>query len=253
MSLFKYYENEKFNFIVNEKDFTTIMGKGNKRIINNIYNLEKNDYIKINYMSFKGIETLKIAKRINVVLNENLNIFICPTVEEEISFVLENLGMSNIKIIEKLSELSFKYKIRDILKCNPTSIGNTDKVKVKILCALLTKPKVLVLDNVLEHLDYNDKNFIIRILKKYSREDNCIINFTNNVEECLYGNNIILTDYEYIIAEGNTLSVLNEDRLLKKLGFGLPFSIELCKILMDYNLLEKYYCSNKRLVSKLWK
>lgn len=253
MALLKYKEDEDFTFELCNKDFVTIMGKGNKRIVNNIYNLDKNEIIKVNYMSFKNIASFKIAKRVNVVLNENLNVFVYSRVEDEIRFVLENMGLSNIKITERVAEISYKYKIHDILQCDPTTIGSSNKVKVKILIALLTNPHVLVLDNVLENLDFNDKNFIIRVLKKYAREGNAIINFTNNIEESLYGNKIIITSKDKIIAEGKTLSILNEEKLLKRLGLGLPFNIELCKLLMDYNLLEKYYYSNKRLVSKLWK
>lgn len=253
MGLLRYHENEDLKFVLDETDFVTLMGKGNKRLIDNIYNLDKNDYIKINYMSFKNIASFKIAKRINIVLNEDLNVFLCSAVEDELRFVLENKGFNNIKIVECIASMSHKYKIHDILKCNPTSIGISNKVKVKILLALLTEPKVLVLDNVLDNLDFNDKNFIIRVLKKYAREGNAVMNFTSNVEESLYGNKIILTDPDKIIAYGKTLSILNEEKLLKRLGIGLPFSIELCSILMDYGILDKYYTSSKRLVDKLWK
>lgn len=253
MALFKYMETEEFAFDADNRDFVTILGKGNKRIVNNIYYLDKNDFVKVNYMSFKNIDNLKIPKRLNIVLNENLNIFVCSRVEDEIRFVLENMEVSPIKITEEVAELSYKYNLHEVLECDPTTIGSSNKVKLKILLALLTKPRVLVLDNVIECLDDNDKNFVIRLLKKYIKEGHCVLNFTNNIEEALYGNKIVLNTDKKIIAYGKTLSILNEEKILKRLGLGLPFNTELCSILMDYEILDKYYNSNKRLVDKLWK
>ena len=56
-----------------------------------------------------------------------------------------------------------------------------------------------------------------------------------------------------LVCDGKTLSVLNEEKLLKRLGIGLPFIIELNKYLMDYGLINKYYLNYKKLVSAVWK
>lgn len=253
MATFKYFENDQLNFELEEKDFVTILGKGNKCIINNLYYLDKNDYVRINYMSFKNFDKKRIAYRINFVLNSNIDLFLCSKVKDEFMFVLENKGLSPTKITELISMYSFKFKIREILDCNPSTIGITNQIKVKLILALMTEPKVLVLENILEELDYKDRNFVIRILRKYAKNGNIIMNFTNNIEESLLGNKVLLTDEKSIIAEGKTLSVLNEEKLLKRLGFGEPFIIELCKLLMDYDLINKYYVSHKKLVNVIWK
>ena len=52
---------------------------------------------------------------------------------------------------------------------------------------------------------------------------------------------------------GKTLSVLNEEKILRRLGLGLPFIVELNKYLMDYKLIDKYYLTNKKLVGAIWK
>ena len=109
------------------------------------------------------------------------------------------------------------------------------------------------IDNVFDNMDFKEKEFILEELKEYTKKGNVVINFTNNIDEALYGNKVVLVSKKMVLAEGETLSVLNEEKLLKRLGFGQPFIIELCKLLMDYNLIDKYYLSYKKLVSKVWK
>lgn len=253
MSVFSYYEDEKINFKLDKGDFCTVLGNVNKRIVNNLYNLDKNDFVKINYMSFKNIEKKKLGKRINFILNENLNLFVCSKVKDEMNFVLENKGLSPLKITELIAEYSYKFKIRDFLDCDPTYIGTTNQILLKFVIAFLCEPKVLVLDNILEEMDYKAKKLIIKELKDYVKAGNIVLNFTNNIEEALLGNKIILTSKNMITAEGKTLSILNEEKLLKRLGYGQPFNIELCKLLMDYELIDKYYFNYKKLVDKIWK
>ena len=53
--------------------------------------------------------------------------------------------------------------------------------------------------------------------------------------------------------EGTKEQVLNEEKILKKLGFNLPFIIELSKGLKLYGLIDKIYFNNEELVSALWK
>lgn len=253
MATFKYYENDKFNFELDNRDFVTILGSGNRRIVNNLYYLDRNDFVRLNCMCFSGFDKKSLGTRINFVLNDYIDLFLCSKVRDEFLFVLENKGLSRVEATEVISEYSFKFKIRDILECNPVLLDVNNQVKVKFVLALMTDPKVIVISNVLEELDYDDSRVVVRVLKDFVKSGNIVINFTNNIEEALLGNRVILTDMSGVIASGKTLSVLNEERLLKRLGFGQPFIIDLCSFLMDYGLIDKYYVSHRGLVNVIWK
>ena len=64
---------------------------------------------------------------------------------------------------------------------------------------------------------------------------------------------LIIYDEEKILAEGNTLDLLSNEKLIKRLGFKLPFIIELSTYLKDYNLTSKFYLDIESLVGDLWK
>ena len=53
--------------------------------------------------------------------------------------------------------------------------------------------------------------------------------------------------------EGKSKLVLQEEKILKKLGFNLPFIVELSNSLKYYQLVDKTYFDSLELVEDLWK
>ena len=182
-----------------------------------------------------------------------LVIFVGETVKDEIAFGLESLAYSKNEIRDLIDQKSKIYKLFDLLEKDPNSLGSSDKVKMKILSALIINPKILVIDNVLSELDYTDKLLIFDILDEYKNNGGIIINFTNDVEETLFSDRIIIIYDNKLVVDGKTLSVLNEEKILKRLGIGIPFIVELNKYFMDYGMIDKYYLTNEKLVNALWK
>lgn len=114
---------------------------------------------------------------------------------------------------------------------------------------LLEKKKVIFF-NILNNLSEKD----LKKLFKYIKDNNILfINFTNDVELCLYTDYLIVCDKNKILMEGNTLEVLKNEKLFKRLGLNLPFIVELSLLLKDYNLVDDIYIDKESLADKLWK
>ena len=125
-----------------------------------------------------------------------------------------------------------------------------DELKLNILGSLNSDKKVYVFFNVLTYLDKEFKEKLIRYLKLANKR---IINYTTDIEETLLLEYIIVIHDNLVIMEGTKEQVLNEEKILKKLGFNLPFIIELSRGLKLYGLIDKIYFNNEELVSALWK
>ena len=97
-----------------------------------------------------------------------------------------------------------------------------------------------------------NKKYRIVVSNEFKRDGLIIFNFTTDIESSLFGDEIIITDKEKIIVSGKTMSVLNEEKIMKRLGLGLPFIVMLNKYLIDYNLIDKYILDYKLLGGKLW-
>ncbi len=114
----------------------------------------------------------------------------------------------------------------------------------------LTKYRKIIFFNVFNELK-EDK---IKEIFKYL-DDNKIayINVTNNIEEVLLTKYLIIYDKDNILIEGNTLDVLKEEKLLKRIGVHEPFICDLSLLLKDYGLVNKIYLDKEALVGDLWK
>lgn len=113
---------------------------------------------------------------------------------------------------------------------------------------LKLKEKILFF-NSLHFIKDENKKILINYLKKNKKS---FIIITNNIEEVLLTKYLIVIDEEKILIEGQTLAVLKEDKLLKRLGFDLPFTVSLSLLLKDYDMLDTICVTNQELVDKIW-
>lgn len=250
---FKYRFSKNIDFSLSAKDFVSIIGNTNDLIVHTLISGHSKCNIFVGDMELNKENIMTIRKRMGLVLFRYLNIFVGETVRDEIAFGLESLAFTKDDINNLIESYAREYKLTELLERDPNSLGASDKVKMKIMETLIIKPNVLVLDNVLNELDYNDKILIFKILKEYKKNGGIIINFTNDIEETLLSDQIIVIYDKMIVCSGKTLSVLNEEKLLKKIGLGLPFIIDLNRYFMDYGMIDKYYLDDSKLVGALWK
>jgi len=250
---FKYRYSTDIEFDLKEKSHLSIIGNSNTFILDTFLNGHEKCNIFVGDKELNSDTLTTIRKRMSFVLNKHLNIFVGETVKDEIAFGLESLAFKKSEIKTLIDKESKIFKIEELLEKDPNTLGSSDKVKMKILCALIINPKILVLDNILSELDYKDKILVFNILDEYKNNGGIIINITNDIEETLFSDRIIILHDKKQVCDGKTLSVLNEEKILKRLRLGIPFIVELNKYFMDYGMINKYYLSNEKLVGALWK
>ena len=250
---FNYRFGDDIEFSLKEKTFVSIIGNGNDLILDSLLYGNEKCNIFVGDLELNNENMSSIRRRISFVLYKHLDIFVGETVMDEIAFGLESLAMSKDDIVNAIQSEARLFKLEDLLERDPYSLGCSDKVKMKILSSLIIKPNIIVIDNVISLLDEKDKKLVFKILKEYKKKGGIVINLTNDMEETIQGDKIIIINDNKLVCEGKTLSVLNEEKLLKRLGLGLPFMVELNKYFMDYGMINKYYLSNEKLVGALWK
>lgn len=109
--------------------------------------------------------------------------------------------------------------------------------------------KRLIFKNSLYGLKKEEKKEIINLLAKQNIN---FVNVTCDVEESLLSDYIIVYDEDKKVLEGNMESVLRNEKVLKKLGFGVPFVVDLSIQLNYYDVLKKVYFDLDELVGVLW-
>ncbi len=109
--------------------------------------------------------------------------------------------------------------------------------------------KQVIFNETLYGLKLDEKVEIFKLLKK---QNISYINVTSNVEDAIYSDYIFVYDGNKLVLEGNRNEVLKEEKTLKRLGYGLPFVVDLSIQLNYYDIFNKVYYDLDELVRALW-
>lgn len=111
------------------------------------------------------------AKLFGVVFQDPRSQFFMNTVQDEICFAAENIGVPSKKIKELLYEVSEFIGIEDLLLRNIDELSSGQKQKVAIASSLILQPKVLILDEPTSNLDIQGSKILIEIIKKLKTKE----------------------------------------------------------------------------------
>ena len=132
-------------------------------------------------------------------------------------------------------------------------LDDSRKQIVALASALVHNPDILILDEALEEIDSIKRKEILILLQQLNKEGLTILNITHDVNEAMYGSEIIIIDKGKVLIQGKNEDVYKEEKIFKKLGFELPFMVELSNRLMFYDLIKKPIYDMEKMVNTLWK
>lgn len=188
-------------------------------------------------------------------IKESTNILMTSSVnnkDELINWINSNAEVITIEEVTEINDIPIV--ILEDFECSylkeNDNLTNIDNIKLNILKSIVSKKDTIVFNNVLTYVGVNFKNKVISKLKKQKKK---IINYTTEIEETLLLDYTIVKHKDKIIMEGNTKDILLEEKILKRLGFNLPFIVELSNGLKLYGLIDKTYYDIESLVNDLWK
>ncbi len=199
------------NLNINSKEFIVVMGEnggGKTTLLKHINGLLKPSRGKV---KVKGKDTRKIlVEELSYdigYLSQNPNDYLfLPSVQEEIKFTMDNLGIKNDGIVDEVLE---RLNIKELKDKNPRDLSTGERQRVALASILVTRPKLLILDEPTRGLDYELKESLGELLLKLKEEGTTIFMVAHDVEFAAeYADKIILIDGGTIIAKGNKKEVL---------------------------------------------
>ncbi len=251
-----YRDFNSINLSFNDKTYYSIIGSNNCgkttlfKLISGI--IPTNNTIYYNNVCLNNYNSYDCIINFGVVDRLNKNSFMYGLVLEEMIYPLHNLGYSKKKSIERIKEVLSLFQAIDYMEKNISTLNYYEKQLLLIMIAILHKPKVLLLDSVLEVFPFNMKKKIVCILRKLSNEEMIVINFTNCLEEAYESDKFILMDKYQIIGEYDKHDIYQNDKLFYEHNLEIPFLVDLNVKLKMYNLIDKEYMSMKEMVDDIW-
>ena len=256
---FKYDDNyifNDFNLEIEPSSFVCIIGKnasGKSTLAKILIGLYKaTGYINIDGYLLNDFYLKKIRRSFSVCFDNPEVHFIGETVRDDLAFSLENLEYSKEEIDSLVNNISKKFKLDAILSKAPSDLNDSEKEKVAIASSLIHNPKILLLDEATYKLNVSDRKLVFKVLEEYKRREKLtVIMITHNLEDTLNADRIIVLDKGRIILDGSKEEIYKDNKL-EKLGFQLPFMVQLSHNLMLYDLLDRVYFDEEEAANRLW-
>jgi len=236
---FGYKENvfEDLSLSIDEGSFYIVLGKS------------KSTLAKI--LGGLLIDGIGIEKAIILFENPNNQLY-TDTVKEEILFSASSGGLSVSEFEKKVVKLNKLIPIFSLLDRSISSLSASEKQFVVLISALFQFPSCLILDESLSMMDSIMKENVYKLLSMYNKKGMTIIHMTNNVEECIYGDSVILLNNKNVVYRGSLKKAMETEKIFTDNGIRPLFITELTSKLKYYNVVKKKHYNIESLAGELW-
>lgn len=230
---------------------TCVLGptnSGKTYFLKKLINVIPNHDVYLDDVLISEYDITYLKNNIGVVLDDDT--FKCEYVAEELHYYLSKLGYRIDEITNKINELAKFFKISSLLSERIDLLTIEKRILIKILALLIIKPQIFGIDNLLGYLNETDKKNLLTFCVSNKIT---LINCTNNGEDLLISDKVLLLNDMKTIFYGDKKELLNGNTILPYIGINLPFTAEMSQNLVLYGIINKVYLDEKKLVDKIWK
>lgn len=177
--------------------------------------------------------TLKKAQsKIGIIFQNPDNQFIGATVEDDIAFGLENKLLPRDEMKKIILDLSKKVGMNKYLDREPQYLSGGQKQRVAIASTLALDPDIIIFDEVTSMLDPKGKKEVLKIIREIqSTRKKTLISITHDMDEAILADEVLVFAAGELIANGNPLEILKNERIIEIAKIDSPFIYKVSKLL----------------------
>ncbi|MFQ6063435.1 MAG: ATP-binding cassette domain-containing protein, partial [Methanosarcinales archaeon] len=211
--------------------------------------------ISINGKNVADYKVHQLALEVGMVFQNPDTQLFAITVEEDIAFGPENIGLSKDEIIKRVNNSLQTVRMEDYRNKYIFSLSGGQKQRVAVAGSLAMEPNILVFDEPTSDLDPIGTREVLETIKKLNKEkDITIILIEHKLNEVAnLVDRVIVMDNGKIFAEGTAAEIFNERFYeVKKIGIKPPQITEISMILQKLGHNIKNKLSFEEVYNKLY-
>ena len=203
------------NLSISKGEFVSLVGRNASgkttlaKMLNGLLKPTKGT-VEINGINTTKTSVENLARDVGYVFQDpNVHLF-ADSVEEEITFMMHNLGFSPKSIEESLEKMLTQFNLNYCRYAYPRSLSTGEKQRVALSSVLAANPQLLILDEPTRGLDYELKKTLMHRLKTYQQNGGTILLITHDIELIAeFGERVILISEGNLVADGTKHEVLS--------------------------------------------
>jgi len=225
---------EGINLAIEEGSFVGIIGPNGSGkttlaysmdgLIPGQYNGVKKGTVEIFGTEVEDYSKGELQQLVGVVFSDPEAQFTAMTVEDELVFGMENIGLSVPEIKERLDWVVDLTDLSHLLMKPPYEISGGQKQRVALAAVLAMRPKILILDEPTSMLDPVSRGRIFDVLAKLKEEENnTVVVIEHSLENLvpLADQMVLMADGELVLYD-ETQSFFQQSKLLLEKGVFPP-------------------------------
>ncbi|HZW83449.1 MAG TPA: energy-coupling factor transporter ATPase [Candidatus Deferrimicrobium sp.] len=216
---------EHLNLQVRSGEMLTIMGANGSgkstlaRLFNALLIPQSGSVLVDGLDTAKELEQAGIRTKVGMVFQNPDNQIVAPTVEDDVAFGLENLGVEHKEMRERVQLALARMGLAGYAEASPSKLSGGQKQRVAIAGILAMNPKYLVLDEAGSMLDPKSRKELLNIVVELKHQGMGIVMITQHPEEALMGDTLVILNRGKIVHQGTPREVLGlEAALLNQYG-----------------------------------
>jgi len=167
-------------------------------------------------------QQLAIRSKVAVAFQNPDNQFVATTVEEEVAFGPENLGVPHPELERRVRSALVDTDLADRGSDNPRLLSAGEKSRLAVAGLLAMRPRCLVLDESTAMLDPVSRARMRELLGRLHRDGLTIVLITHYMGEAADAERILVLDRGRLVLQGRPDEVFSQEEHLRAVGLTQP-------------------------------
>ncbi|MCW3491113.1 energy-coupling factor transporter ATPase [Dethiobacter alkaliphilus] len=176
----------------------------------------------------------QIRQRAGMVFQNPDNQIVATTVEEDVAFGPENLGIPSAEIRSRVDEALQAVGMTAFSRHAPHLLSGGQKQRVAIAGVIAMRPRCLILDEPTAMLDPRGRREVLETVQRLNKEEGItVIYITHFMEEAVAADRVVIMEQGSIVLDAKPREIFQQTDKLRAIGLDVPPVAELVQDLQQ--------------------
>ncbi|SMP30089.1 energy-coupling factor transport system ATP-binding protein [Laceyella tengchongensis] len=196
----------------------------------------------------------QIRRRVGMVFQNPDNQIVAPTVQDDVAFGLENMGLPRDEMKARVAQALQWVGLAGMEDREPHHLSGGQKQRLAIAGVVAMQPDIILFDEATSMLDPQGRAEVCQLIKSIHERGTTVIHITHSAQEAFMAERLIVMAEGQIKLDTPVAELYPQAMKLKEWDLDVPLEVELHHRLVKAGWPVRASITSKEdLVSELWR